>query len=943
MSELYTVPIAGGRVDQVKSTPALAPQLNSTGSIVIYDDIKGYEDLFRKHHKSAVTHDIWSYNIPTKEYTQLTSFEGEDRNPVFASNDEDFYYLSEEDGSFNVYRRKLTGGESVQVTEFKNHPVRYLSIADDNTLCFSYDGEIYVQRNEGEPVELQISTAVDGLANLEQVVPISGKFTEVELSPNGKEFAFVYRGEIFVCDLEGGITKRITDTPCQERSVSFSPDGRKLLYAAEVNSSWNVYTKSIVRDDEPYFFASTVLEEETIIATEAEEFQPAFSPDGTEVAYLEERVILKVINLETEETRTIMSAEHNYSYADGDQHYQWSPDSKWFLVSFGLPERVMSPEVGLVSASGNGEIINLTLSGYDDYGPKWARDGKMVIFGSNRLGDRQEGGRLTTGDVFGLFFSKEEHDRFKLSKEELALLKEKEEKEKKGQKDADDKEKKEDSTSADEKKDEDVEPIQIDWDNLTERKERLTTHTTRLSDWVLSKDGEKLYYVTRFETTADIWVTDLRKKESKEFAKLGARGGASMLLSQDGEFLLVLSDGSVKKVSTKDGKVTQVKVKGEMILRTDQERAYIFDHSWRQLKKKFYVPDLHGVDWDFYYDEYKKFLPYINNNYDFAEMLSEMLGEMNASHTGARYRYSADNADSTASLGLLFDYAHKGSGLKVAEVILGGPLDKASSEIRAGHVVERIDGIELTQDFDFYKLLNRKVGKLTLLSVYDPANDKRWEEQVKPIALGAEGRLLYERWVRNRRAETERLSEGKIGYVHVRSMNDSSMRVAFEESLGRNLGKDAIIVDTRFNGGGNIHEPLSDFFSGKVWFDIVPHGQHVGAESRNKWVKPSIVIMGESNYSDAHLFPYQYKLKEGGKTLGMPVPGTGTFVWWERQIDPTLVFGIPMGGWRAPNGRFLENYQMEPDIKVRLEPGVMISGRDQQIEVAVRELMQGNE
>ena len=223
--------------------------------------------------------------------------------------------------------------------------------------------------------------------------------------------------------------------------------------------------------------------------------------------------------------------------------------------------------------------------------------------------------------------------------------------------------------------------------------------------------------------------------------------------------------------------------------------------------------------------------------------------------------------------------------------------------------------------------------------MFDPSSSKRWEEQVKPVSLGAEGQLLYNRWVRNRRAETEKLSDGKIGYVHVRSMNDASMRVAFEESLGRNMGKDAIIVDTRFNGGGNIHEQLSDFYSGKIWFDVIPHGQYVGSESRNKWVKPSIVIMGESNYSDAHLFPYQYKLKEGGKTLGMPVPGTGTFVWWEKQIDPTITFGIPMGGWRAPNGKFLENYQMEPDIKVRLEPNIMTSGRDQQIEAAVKELM----
>ena len=240
---------------------------------------------------------------------------------------------------------------------------------------------------------------------------------------------------------------------------------------------------------------------------------------------------------------------------------------------------------------------------------------------------------------------------------------------------------------------------------------------------------------------------------------------------------------------------------------------------------------------------------------------------------------------------------------------------------------------------DFYRVLNRKVDKLTLLSVYDPATGQRWEETAKPVTVSKTNELLYKRWVKNRRSEVEKLSGGKIGYVHVRSMDDESMRTVFEEALGRNFGTNALIIDTRFNGGGNIHEQLSDFLSGKKYIDIIPHGQYVGYEPYDKWIKPSIVLMGECNYSDAHLFPVAYKLKNIGMTLGMPVPGTGTFVWWEDQIDKTLVFGIPMGGWLMPDGKFCENNQMEPDILVRNEPDQLSSGHDQQIEAAVKELM----
>jgi C-terminal processing protease CtpA/Prc len=455
---------------------------------------------------------------------------------------------------------------------------------------------------------------------------------------------------------------------------------------------------------------------------------------------------------------------------------------------------------------------------------------------------------------------------------------------------------------------------------------------------VLSKDGEKLFYLTNFEKGNDLWVTEIRTRETKVFNKLAANN-ASMEMSSDGKFLLVIADGKAVKVDTEAGKSEPIGVNTEMVLNYTAEKAYIFDHSWRQFKQKLIFPDLGGVDWDSYYASYKRFLPYINNNYDYAEMLSEMLGEMNVSHTGAYYNPTFPTGDQTASIGVLYDYSYSGDGVKVAEVIRGGPLDLAASSIKAGNIIEQIDGNAIDASMDFYRLLNRKAGKYTLLSVFDPAANKRWDETVKPINRGEENELLYKRWVRQRRAEVDRLSNGRIGYVHVRAMNDSSMRTVVDELLGLNISKDAVIVDTRFNGGGSIHEQLSDFLSGKKYFDVVPHGQYIGSEPFDKWIKPSIVLVGESNYSDAHLFPLAYKAKGIGQVLGMPVPGTGTFVWWENQIDPTIRFGIPMGCWRTLDGKCGENNQMEPDIRVANEPAVMASGRDQQIEAAVRELM----
>jgi tricorn protease len=934
--ELYSVPVAGGEASLVLTQPAIAAVVDPTGGKILYHDQKGYESDWRKHHTSAIARDIWVYDVKAGKNTQVTTFAGEDRNPVFDANGDDFYYLSEQSGSFNVFKSSISRpAVTTAVTAFTKNPVRFLTRASTGTLCFGYDGEVYTKTGPAEPQRVEVRVAEDGRQVLERPVAVSGAITEMRLSPNGKEMVYVFRGEIFVGSVEGGLAKRVTDTPGQERSASFSPDGRSIVYAAERNNNWNVYTTSIVRKEEPYFYASTVLKEEPVIATAAEEFQPEFSPDGKEVAYLENRVVLKVVNLASKETRTILPAKYNYSYADGDQTYKWSPDGKWFLVQFAFT-RLFTPQIGLVSSDGKGQVVDLTKNGFGAVNPRWGMDGTMMFYGCTDEGAVNTDGGPVELDVYATFFTRDAYDRFRLSKADFALLKEQEEKAKET-KDKADKDKAKDKAAV--KTEEAKKDLIFELDGVERRKLRLTIHSADIADMALSKNGEKLFYLARFEKGYDLWTTETRTRDTKLLAKLGARR-TGMEMTADGKSLFVFVDGRVVKIDPDSGKSEPVAIGGEMVLDQTAEKAYMYDHMWRQMKQKMLVADLYGADWDGYYGVYKKFLPYIATDYDYAEMVSELLGELNVSHTGCYYSPSRPpTADATASLGLFMDYDFAGPGLKVAEVLAGGPLDKAGLKIRAGHVVEKIDGQTLDRTIDHYKLLNRKAGQPTLLSVYDPATGARWEETVKPISLGEEGALLYQRWVLNRRAEVDKLSGGRLGYVHVRSMNDASYRVVIEEVLGLSADKEALIVDTRFNGGGNLHDTLADFLAGKKVFDIVPRGQLVGVEPYDKWIKPSIVLMGECNYSDAHLFPVEYKIRGIGQTLGMPVPGTGTFVWWESQIDPTLRFGIPQGGWRTPDGKLCENNQLEPDIRVKNGPDVMAAGRDQQIEAAVKELL----
>jgi len=938
-SQLYSVPLAGGNATMVMDNQAEYARYNAKGTKIIYHDWKGYEDHWRKHHTSSVTRDVWIYDVPNQKYTQLSTFNGEDRNPVFGQTENEIYYLSEASGTFNIWKRTLDARAlNTQVTTFEKHPVRFLSKAKNGRLCFGWNGEIYTMEVGGQPQKVAIQVNTDSRLNTEKILAINGGATEFSLAPSGKEIAFIFRGEVFVTSADGSVTKRITNTPEQERSVSFSPDGRSVIYAGERSNNWNIYQSRIVRKEEPYFYASTVLKEEALAATDKEEFQPRYSPDGKEVAYLEERTVLKVLNLASKASRTVLPGTYNYSYSDGDQYYSWSPDSKWLLADY-IPKggQIFVGEIGLVNADGKSEPVNLTLSGYGDGTAKWMMEGKMMLWFSDRDGMKNHGSWGGESDVYGMFFTQAAFDRFKLSKEDFALVKEQEEKDKKEEEKSKEGDKKE-KDKADKKDDtkKEVKPIELELAGIETRKAKLTIHSSRLSDAVLSKDGEKLYYLAQFEKTTDLWVTELRTKETKLLCK---DAGTGMEISEDGKFIFVISNGNIVKIETEGGKRENVNIKGEMNLNYLAEKAYIFDHAWRQVVKKFYVTDLHGVDWNFYYQEYKRFLPFINNNHDFAEMMSEMLGELNASHTGCRFSPPQVNTDATANLGIFLDETYAGNGLKIAEIIAKSPLDNAKSKVKAGCIIEKIDDAVVRNDMDFYQLLNRKSGQLTLLSVFDPKTNTRFEEAVKPITRGEENELIYQRWVDNRRKEVEAASGGKVGYVHVRGMNDQSYRTVVDEVLGKHIDKDALIVDTRFNGGGWLHDDLATFLSGKKYMDMVPREQKMGLEPMRKWTKPTTVLVGESNYSDAHLFPVTFKAYDIGKTVGMPVPGTGTAVWWEQQIDPTLVFGIPQVGMVGLNGEYMENTQFEPDIKIKNDPEVILKGKDQQIEKAVQDLL----
>ena len=947
LPELYKVPVKGGRTLQVLGTPAEMISFAPDGKSFYYQDRKGYEDEWRKHHTSSITRDVWFYDAQSGQHTNVTAHAGEDRNPVVSADGKTLYFLSERNGgSMNVYSCEAKAGdtkagEPKAVTTFKTHPVRFLSMAKDGLLCFTYNGEIYTQKLGAEPQKLAISLTRDdeaAIANLS----FTNEAHQPVVSKDGKQIAFVARGEIFVTSTEYATTRRISQTAGAEADVDFAPDGRTIVYASERNGNWQLYTASIVRKEDLNFANATLIKEESVFPelpalnlldskidfSQVERRSPKYSPDGKKIAFIEDRIKLKVVDLKTMKVTQVTDGSKWYDQ-DGGFDFEWSPDGKWFVLSYIANRRDPYTDQGIVSAEG-GEIHPITQSGYMSESPRWVMDGKAILFQSERYGMRSHASWGSQDDVFLAFLTQDAYDRYRLSAEDYALLKELEKKnEKKDEKKDDKKNKKKDDKKADA---DTVKAVKIEFEGLENRIVRLTPNSSRLGDAIVSKDGESLYYFAAFEGKPDLWKMDLRKHETKLLSK---GGSGSLQMDKDGN--LYSLGNSMMKIEKGD-KTTPITYNAQMKLDLAAEREYMLRHVAKQINKKIFRTDYNGCDWDLMVQNYAHFLPHIANNYDFAELLSELLGELNVSHTGGRFRPEA-KGDATAQLGLLYDLTEATEGIKITDILENGPFSKANSKVKVGDVITAINGQPVSKDTDLAQLLNLCKGKKTLVSLKGSAGT--WDEVVLPISRSEQSDLLYKRWTKSRAAEVERLSNGRLGYVHIEGMNDASFRDVYSDILGKYNLKEGIVIDTRHNGGGRLHEDIEILFSGHKYFTQVVRGREVCDMPSRRYNHPSIMLQAEGNYSNAHGTPWVYSHQKIGKLVGAPVPGTMSSVNWERLQDSSLIFGVPVIGYQLPDGSYLENTQLEPDVLILNRPETVVTGTDLQLETAVRELLKG--
>lgn len=938
-SQIYSVD-----VDAPTPRPKLELSFTSNGMSVdptgrvLYEDKKGFEDRFRKHERSSGTSDVWlitGMDTSSPSFKKLTNFNGHSINPQWGSGDT-YYYVTEEDGTLNVYENNLAGTAKKQLTHFKDHPVRSLSVAKDGTMVFSQNGELYTMKPGGQPSKINVRIIKDGTDDDSYKTMYSSYgATDGALSPNGKEVAFVVRGDVYVTSVEYNTTRQITNTAGQERNVIFSPDGRSIIYDSERDGNWQIFKTSLTDPKDKTFVYSSGFEETPLVSTDKTSFLPVISPDGNKLAFLEDRTTLKVLDLKSGKTNTALDGKYAYSYTDGDVSMEWSPDSEWILfngyIGTGGWNNV---DIAAVKADGS-EVVNLTESGYSNNNGHWTKDGKAVMYQTDKQGYRSHGSWGSQDDVFIMFLDGQAYEDFIRTKEDVEIDKDakstdNDSKDKKDKKD--DKKKKKDGKNEDAspaKK-----PLQLDFANRKDRVRRLTPRSASMGDYYMTPEKDKLYYVAVFDNGADLRMIDL--KEGNDQVVKGGWGFGALIPDSTGKKIFSLSNGRLKTFNTGSKEVKNIDFQAIPTFSPSKEREYIFEHMKQLVNNKFYDKNLHGVDWEKYTAEYARFLPHINNDIDFAELLSEVLGELNASHTGGRASTGYTAYENSSYLGAFYDESFDGDGLKISEVIARGPL--ATKSVVPGDIITAIDGEPIKAGEDYFPLLAGKTSRRVRLNVRH-ADGTEEVVNVKPISGSQNSNLLYRRWVDRNKAVVDSVSGGKIGYVHIQGMNSESFRTIYDEVLGKYRNCDAIVVDTRYNGGGWLHNDVALLFNGKKYVDYAPRGRYIGSDPFSQWTKPSAMLVNECNYSDAHGTPYTYKTLGIGKVVGAPIPGTMTAVWWETQVNPGIIFGVPQVTSLDVNGNVLENQQLNPDVIIYNAPEDYLNGVDAQLIEATKLLM----
>ncbi|HEX4608182.1 MAG TPA: S41 family peptidase, partial [Urbifossiella sp.] len=781
----------------------------------------------------------------------------------------------------------LQTGTPARLTTHSDDTVRRARIsADGEWIVYECGADLWVvSTRAGPPRRLAIEVNADDKANTERAVTYTRDATEFALSPDEEHAVVSVHGELFLTRLpDGGRATRLTDHPAYDHGASFSPDGKSILFASDRGGVEDLYLLEPDDPEHPELAKAHTFKVKPLTRTPEAESAARFNPKGDRIGFLRSGK-LWTMKPDGSDQKTLVDVPQVFDF-------DWSPDGKY--VVFARMDGSFASEVYIAPTDGSEPPRNV--SRYATYNGEvsWSATGGKIAFIGQRRG-------TYTPHV-------------------LSLLR---------------------PAAPGAPK---AGPGDIDWDDLHLRGERVTT--TSADAVSISPNGTQVAF-RHSGTGDDLWVaaaaggsltrvtTGNLSPRQIRWAKKST--GLIYFLTGTGELRSVRAGGLFASPGS-SADPPRVTFQARMVVRRDEEFAEMFAQSWRGLSDYFYDPAHHGTDWAAVRSKYLALVPHVAMKEDLYALISLMLGELNASHLGISGTLPTAQ-EPTADLGLVFDPAYHGPGLKVADVLKRGPADKRGLGIRPGDVVVAIDRTELTPKVNVSQLLNNKAGEGVLLDVAsDPADKKtRRRVEVYPIARDKSSDLMYDRWVDANAAAVAKQSGGKIGYIHIPGMDEAGLEKFMRALYSDNFDKEAVVIDVRYNGGGFTHDQVLNYLSGKEHTFFRQRDGGEGLVLRNydrRFTRPVAVMANNRSYSDAEIFPHAFRSLGLGKVVGQATGGFVIGTTSTRLIDGSTL-RLPRTGVYTAQGVNMEKQGVIPDVAVETDPADYAKGIDTQLARAV--------
>ncbi len=787
----------------------------------------------------------------------------------------------------------FSAGKSRQLTSFVGGSVRCPAVArQTGDVVFEYEHDLFrLPKGKTEPqkIVLLAGTEDDKTNATQREVSTNTGVTEAEISPDGKTFAFGLKGDIWTIPVEKAKNSRnaddaarLTDYAGPDHDFNWSKDGKTVYFASDRDGNDRIFSVDVA--------AKTV----RAVWTGTEDARsPRVSPSGKMLTFWVTGPVegtgrggLYVKPIEPDKAgvapRRVISLP---GAVQGD--YAVSPDEKWIAYTRrNVESGGYNVWIAPLDPASAVKPTNVTRLNAFHGSPRWSPDGKYLFFGSNRDGD-------------GLFV-------LPLNPEDAR---------------ADELEIKFEKPSA---------PVQIaiDWEDTAQRIRRVVTQMPQ--DALQLSDEGQIFFVS----DGDAWSCSY---DGKELKRLTSGGGVSNLrAARDGKTLFYYKNGALFTLKNEGSfPVTPVTFTAASERDLRAERRAAFNEFWRQYNTRFYDGNFHGRDWAEIKKRYEPLLDAVGTRDEFATLLNEMIGELEASHSEVGAAPNPVAGPSTRSLGVYFDYSYEGPGIRVRAVPKRAPGSYAKTRIKPGEYIVAVDGTNVTLDQNLFKVLNDKGDKDFELLVNDkPAREGARVVRYKALSGGDWSDIHYRNRVERLRKQVETASNGRIAYVHIQGMGGPNQTTFERELYEYAEGKDAVIIDVRFNGGGNISDTLINWLGTKPYGTYLPRDGYRQPAPDRGWNKPIIVLMNEHSYSNAEMFPYAMRATGLAKLVGMPTPGYVIWTGGFNLVDGTRA-RMPGSGVFRKNGSPMENLGEKPDVPVELPTQDWLADRDPQLEKAI--------